>query len=164
MLIRQMNQGEEGAINALALRAYAEFCDDFEDWPAFRSHVAEAASLASIGDLFVAEQEGLVLGVVGLVPPFGPRLPEFKPEWSIVRMLAVDPDCRGRGIGRALTQFCIDFSRDRGWSSIALHTSPIMTVALALYLRMGFHLYCDIAPISGAPYAIYVKKLSIENG
>ena len=159
MIIRKMHLGEKSAINALALRAYHEFQHEFDDWPAFCSHVADTASLADIGDVFVAEREGTVVGVVGLVPPMGPRLPDFRPEWPIIRMLAVDPANRGAGIGRALSQFCIDFARERGWSSIALHTSPIMTVALPLYLRMGFHWHCDIAPISGATYAIYVKLL-----
>ena len=42
---------------------------------------------------------------------------------------------------------------------IALHTSPIMTVALPLYLRMGFVKAYDVPPIFGVPYAVYTKAL-----
>ena len=42
---------------------------------------------------------------------------------------------------------------------IALHTSPIMTVALPMYLRMGFERLRDAPPIRGVYYAVYTKML-----
>ena len=42
---------------------------------------------------------------------------------------------------------------------IALHTSPIMTVALPMYLRMGFAKAYDAPPIFGVAYAVYTKAL-----
>ena len=74
-------------------------------------------------------------------------------------MLVVDPQQRGAGVGRALTQACIDRAERDGSAVIALHTSPIMTVALPLYLRMGFELVRDAPPICGVPYAVYLKAL-----
>ena len=44
-------------------------------------------------------------------------------------------------------------------SAIALHTSPIMTVALPMYLRMGFAKLRDAPPILGVDYAVYTKAL-----
>ena len=40
-----------------------------------------------------------------------------------------------------------------------LHTSPIMTVALPMYLKMGFVKAYDAPPIFGVPYAVYTKAL-----
>jgi len=44
---------------------------------------------------------------------------------------------------------------------IALHTSPIMTVALPMYRRMGFELYYDVPRERGAdPIGVGVKWLT----
>jgi hypothetical protein len=48
--------------------------------------------------------------------------------------------------------------RDRA-AVIALHTSPIMTVALPMYLRMGFVRLRATPPIFGVEYAVYTKML-----
>ena len=66
---------------------------------------------------------------------------------------------RGKGLGHQLTSECIRrATRDRS-PIIALHTSPIMTVALPMYLRMGFAKAYDSPPIFGVPYAVYTKAL-----
>ena len=43
---------------------------------------------------------------------------------------------------------------------IALHTTPIMRVALPMYLRMGFIKLREASEIYGVPYAVYTKSLS----
>ena len=42
---------------------------------------------------------------------------------------------------------------------LALHTSPIMTSALAMYRDMGFVFQRDAPPIYGVPSAVYVLEL-----
>ena len=74
-------------------------------------------------------------------------------------MLVVDPEFRGKGIGRALSKECIARAKRDGSPIIALHTSPIMTVALPMYLRMGFVKAYDAPPIFGVAYAVYTKSL-----
>ena len=74
-------------------------------------------------------------------------------------MLVVDPAARGLGTGRALTEACVARARRDHAPEIALHTSPIMTVALPMYLRMGFVRVRDAPPLFGVPYAIYMKSL-----
>ena len=55
-----------------------------------------------------------------------------------MRLLAVPPECRGRGVGRALMDECVRRAKASGASSLMLHSSDTMESALALYLRMGF--------------------------
>ena len=43
---------------------------------------------------------------------------------------------------------------------IALQTTPIMSVALPMYLRMGFVKLREAPDIYGVPYAVYAKSLS----
>ncbi len=117
------------------------------------------SDMAARAEIIVAEHEGRVIGAVGYVAPSAPKAAHFKPEWPIIRMLVVDPDARGLGAGRALTEACIARARRDRAGEIALHTSSIMTVALPMYLRMGFVRVREAPPLFGVPYAIYVKAL-----
>jgi ribosomal protein S18 acetylase RimI-like enzyme len=55
-----------------------------------------------------------------------------------VRLLAVGPAGRGRGLGRRLMEECIRRSRAAGAPALTLHTTDMMRVAMGLYERMGF--------------------------
>jgi ribosomal protein S18 acetylase RimI-like enzyme len=94
------------------------------------------------------------------VAPAKPKAAFFDPVWPIIRMLAVHPECRGSGVGRILTEECISRARRDRSRVVALHTSPIMTVALPMYIRMGFQLLREAPAIHGVPYAIYLKELA----
>jgi GNAT superfamily N-acetyltransferase len=61
-----------------------------------------------------------------------------------IRLLAVAPSGRGRGVGRALTRACIDAARALGRSAVILHTTRAMQVAWAMYERIGFVRFADI--------------------
>ena len=103
---------------------------------------------------------GQIVGAVAYVGPQQPKPAFFEPAWPIIRMLVVDPSARSKGIGRQLTEECLRRAeRDRS-GVIALHTTPIMTVALPMYLRMGFTRVRDAPDILGVPYAVYVKALA----
>jgi ribosomal protein S18 acetylase RimI-like enzyme len=55
-----------------------------------------------------------------------------------IRLLAVKPECRGNGVGRALTNACIRRAGELGRSQVVLHTTRAMEIAWGLYERMGF--------------------------
>lgn len=57
---------------------------------------------------------------------------------SGIRLLAVSPEHRGRGVGRALTQACIATARVAGRAEVILHTTEAMRVAWRLYATLGF--------------------------
>lgn len=58
-----------------------------------------------------------------------------------------------------LTEACLERARRDHSPIIALHTSPIMSVALPMYLRMGFEKLRDAPDIHGVSYAVYTKSL-----
>jgi GNAT superfamily N-acetyltransferase len=157
--IRDFVAADAAAVNAVALAAFEQYRGEYADWPAFSSSVGAMANLAENGELIVAELDGRIAGAVAY---FGPRVGKpalFDPDWPVIRMLVVDPAARGAGLGRLLTEECIGRARRDGADAIALHTSPIMQVALAMYLRRGFVLLRDSEPIFGVPYRIYLKRL-----
>jgi hypothetical protein len=58
-----------------------------------------------------------------------------------------------------LSEACAARARRDEAPVIALHTSPIMSVALPMYLKMGFVKAHDAPPIFGVTYAVYTKAL-----
>ena len=118
------------------------------------------SGLSGEAELLIAEEGGRIAGAVAYCPPFSqPRADFFEARWPLIRMLVVAPEARGRGIGRSLTEACIERARRDGARSIALHTSPVMEVAMALYLRRGFRLERRVPDRFGVPYAIYLLDL-----
>ncbi len=159
MRIRDYAEADRARVNEVALAAFAQFSALYDDWPAMAAGIGNMASLADKGEIVVAEQDGAIAGAVVYMPPHAPKADYFEPAWPIIRMLVVDPQARGLGAGRALTNECLARARRDGSSVIALHTSPIMGVALPMYLRMGFTKLRDAPPIRGVAYAVYLKQL-----
>jgi ribosomal protein S18 acetylase RimI-like enzyme len=157
--IRNYRPSDADEFNRIAVAAFSQFESSYEDWPAMRAIVAKASGLSDAGEVIVAEADGRLAGAVAYVGPGVAKASFFDPAWPVIRMLVVDPECRGKGIGRALTDECLVRARRDRADVIALHTSPIMSVALPMYLRMGFAKVHDAPPLFGVPYAVYTKAL-----
>jgi ribosomal protein S18 acetylase RimI-like enzyme len=161
--IRPFEPSDAAAVNRVALAAFAEYRGEYEDWDGFIAGVGRMAALAGAGELLVAaprDAPGEVCGAVVYVGPGREKAAPFRREWPVIRMLVVDPAFRGRGIGRALTEACVERAVRDGAPLIALHTSPVMGVALPLYLRMGFAYHGEAPTNRGVPYGVYVKPLA----
>jgi ribosomal protein S18 acetylase RimI-like enzyme len=159
-MLRDYRQDDAEAIVRVALAAFAQFEQDYSDWPMFTANVAKMPELSKTGEIIVAEDGGQIVGAVAYVGPQAPKAAFFDPAWPVIRMLVVDPAARGKGIGRQLTEECLRRAERDQSQVIALHTTPIMTVALPMYLRMGFTRVRDAPDILGVPYAVYVKALA----
>jgi ribosomal protein S18 acetylase RimI-like enzyme len=154
--IRRFAEADRDAVNAVARAAFAQYAGDYQDWPGFIDGIGRMADLARDADLLVAEQDRAIAGAVAHVGPGRPRAAFFPPEWSVIRMLVVDPRRRGQGAGRALVAACLRLARDAGAPAVGLHTSPVMASALRMYEALGFVRDRDLAPIRGVPYGRYV--------
>jgi ribosomal protein S18 acetylase RimI-like enzyme len=158
--IRPFSPADAEAVNAVALAAFAQYEGVYSDWDSLTRSVGAMAGLADQAEIVVAEESGTIVGAVAYVPPgASPRADFFEPTWAIVRMLVVDPSARGRGLGRRLTEACLERARRDGAATLALHTSPAMEAALALYLKMGFDLERPLPDRFGVPYAVYRMEL-----
>lgn len=158
-MLRDYRETDADAIVHVALAAFAEFEPHYSDWPLFTTHVAKMPELAQTGEIIVAEDGGRIVGAVAYVGPKATKPAFFDPAWPVIRMLVVDPAARGKGVGRQLTEECLRRAERDQAGVIALHTTPIMTVALPMYLRMGFVKTGEAPDILGVPYAVYVKAL-----
>jgi ribosomal protein S18 acetylase RimI-like enzyme len=87
----------------------------------------------------VAERDGAIVGAV-LLYPKGAAIPGRGAAalWPEIRLLAVPPAERGRGIGEALVLECVRRARAAGAEALTLHTTDMMRAAVRLYERLGF--------------------------
>ena len=157
--IRDFESSDAEDLNRIAVSAFEQFRDQYQDWPAMRAGLSRTSALSTTGEVIVAEFQNRLAGAVAYFGPNIQKAPFFDQRWPIIRMLVVDPAIRGKGLGHALTAECIARAKRNESPVIALHTSPIMTVALPMYLKMGFVKASDAPPIFGVTYAVYTKAL-----
>src|SRR5262249_49452014 len=97
---------------------------------AYRDDVRDVRRRLGESTLIVAEDAGALVGAVTYYPDAGAESAGGWPRgWAALRLLAVHPAARGRGIGRLLTEECIRRARAAGCPAIALHTTELMAVA-----------------------------------
>jgi ribosomal protein S18 acetylase RimI-like enzyme len=127
--------------------AYAEYEPSFPaaNWAPYLKDILDLEGRADASDLLIAERDGELVGCVSYFRPgskmsypsdsFSESWPE---EWSAFRLLAVDPAARSLGVGRLLTDACLERARQDGAPALGLHTTAPMTIARAMYERLGF--------------------------
>jgi GNAT superfamily N-acetyltransferase len=157
--LRDYESADAEDLNRITVSAFDQFRDRYDDWPAMLAGLSKTSALGASGEVIIAELQHKPAGAVAYFGPKSQKAAFFDQRWPIIRMLVVDPAFRGKGIGRALSDECIARAKRDGSPIIALHTSPIMSVALPMYLRMGFVKAYDAPPIFGVAYAVYTKAL-----
>ena len=141
-IIRDARPGERAAVRQLTLQAYAEFESimDPTSWAELDGAIRGALASDAAANCIVAEDGGRLIGSVMLYPAKADAYGDLTravdcPE---VRLVAVAPEARGRGVARALMEECIRRARAWGAAYLGLHTSRSLRAAMALYARMGF--------------------------
>ncbi len=101
----------------------------------YRREVLERA-----GTVLVASEDGRVVGATILLHRGSPLSDLAGPDEAEFRLLAVDPQSRGRGIGNALVQACIERAAQAPLEArrLVLWTQPRMKAAQRLYEKLGF--------------------------
>ncbi|MFF2994790.1 GNAT family N-acetyltransferase [Streptomyces sp. NPDC057950] len=65
------------------------------------------------------------------------------PGTARLRLLLVEPDARGLGIGDRLVEAVVGFARDGGYRDLVLWTNDVLTAAGRVYRRHGFSLVAE---------------------
>jgi GNAT superfamily N-acetyltransferase len=105
----------------------------------YADELRAADQRADEADLVVAATpDGKLLGTVTFTLPGAPWAEVSRPSEAEFRMLAVAPEHRGKGVGSALAQWCVDRAREQGCTAVALSSLTTMDTAHRMYERMGF--------------------------
>ena len=97
---------------------------------------------------WIAERDGRFLGSVMVV--------EKKKSIAQLRLLIVEPDARGMGIGRRLVDEVIRFAKKTGYKRLQLWTQSELTAARNIYRAAGFKI------IGTEGHESFGKKLNAE--
>jgi DNA-binding MarR family transcriptional regulator/GNAT superfamily N-acetyltransferase len=92
----------------------------------------ERASASPPKDLWVADQNGAIVGSIFVMPSDGIE------SSAQLRMLYVEPSARGQGVGAALVAQAVGFARDNGYARMRLWTHTIQESARRIYAAAGF--------------------------
>ena len=149
MEIRLARPEEHAAVGELTLAAYAPFTAGPRD--SYVATLRDAAGRAEAADVWVAVEDGRLVGTVTDPPPGSPFREVGGDHEGEFRMLAVSPAAQGRGVGDALVRFLLERYRERGYRGVVLSTLAEMTTAHRVYERLGFQRAPDLdwSPLPG---------------
>jgi len=86
--------------------------------------------------VWIAELDGRPVGSVMCVR-------DDAPATARLRLLLVEPEARGHGLGDRLVGAVVDFARDVGYRELVLWTNDVLGAARRIYQRAGFTLVAE---------------------
>lgn len=151
--IREATRDEYSQLGELMVQAYSQL-EGFpgpEENPEYYNilrNVGEFAQKPKVKLIVAVSEEGQVDG--GLVYFGDMRYYGVGGEATLsqkegaFRLLAVNSNIQGKGLGKRLVQACIDQARSEGFEYLMIHSTKYMKIARKMYERMGFERFPEI--------------------
>jgi ribosomal protein S18 acetylase RimI-like enzyme len=121
LIVRKAREEETSSIETVTLAAYEQYAAVKSEahWKRYRKGILYPPNTDVYG---------------GLLKPF---------PWAEIRLLAVAPSHRRKGVANALLEACEKKSRELGCSYLGLHTDHSMEHAIKLYTKRGYVRFPD---------------------
>ena len=145
--IRKASESEYEAIGKLMVAVYSQL----DGFPKPSEQPNYYSMLANVGSLITKPETELLVAVspedwlAGAVVFFGDMqhygsggTATQEKNAAGFRLLAVDPATRGHGVGKLLTNACIQKARDKKRTQMIIHTTMAMQTAWKMYEQIGF--------------------------
>jgi ribosomal protein S18 acetylase RimI-like enzyme len=163
LIYRKANSSDLNKLKALGTESYSEFSKvltlaNWNKMNSFLENDENLTNLIKISTVFVCEKESDIIGMIYLIPSGNPT-ELFKENWSYIRFLGVNTKFRGNGIGKKLTDLCMEYAKETNEKYVALHTSEFMDSARTIYEKRGFRKTKEIEYL-GKKYWIYLYELN----
>jgi GNAT superfamily N-acetyltransferase len=159
LVIREARDDELDDVAALIVDAYAEYAARMspDAWSSYASEIANVRGRMVDSVLLVAELDGRLVGSVTIFAGWRGA----QPGTTGLRLLAVLPESRGEGVGRALMEECVSRAKAAHKERIVLTTTQEMAAIRELTDSMGFirEPGLDHEPAPGVRYQGYALKL-----
>lgn len=122
--------------------AYAPHLENGLRFVGTHQSVTVTAERLASGDAFVAEGDARHVGTVTVrAPRAGSSVSVYRdPDTWSLSQLAVLPEFKGRGLGRALHDVAVQHAIGRGAKVVALDTAAPASGLISLYERWGYRL------------------------
>lgn len=162
MIFREGNIDDLQQCKEVGLLSYSEYAEvlDNENWNKLNQILNNNNAIKTLIDkstLFLCEIDKEVAGVIYFFSSGNPT-DLYPSDVCYIRSLGVIPKYRGLGIGKKLTDMCIEHAKISDEKTIALHTSEFMDIARNMYEKMGFKKQKEVQRL-GKKYWIFTKEL-----
>ena len=162
-IFRNATEDDTEQLRQLGLNSYGQFESILteENWTRLKTNLLAEnlySDLLKKGVCFVCVTAEAVIGMAFLIPNGNPT-EIFPAEYCYLRMVGVHTGFSGKGIGRKLTQLCIDHAKASGEQRMALHTAEFMDSARHIYESVGFIKTRELKQMLGKKYWFYTLEL-----
>ena len=123
----------------------------YKSWQ--KSRLNTKFSLSDGGQIWVAEVNSIVVGMVRLTPKPDPAISELE-------IFYVVPHCRRIGIGKKLLTELTAYAKRKEMKKIMLQTSSTMASAIRLYEKQGFKIVTSEKMLGGL-ISVYTFQMEI---
>ncbi|WP_159467527.1 GNAT family N-acetyltransferase [Dyadobacter sp. 3J3] len=135
--IREIQPEDNAELAQIIRRALEEFKANKPGTVYFDESTDHLSDLFQIENsvYFVAVENSKLLGGAGIFPTEG-----LDPDTIELVKMYLQPDARGKGLGRTLILKCIDYAKFKGYKRIYLETMNELDKAIKAYEKLGFDL------------------------
>lgn len=148
MIIRLCEKSDIPAVGEFYDRVVQDLCEHinypkwvYQEYPS----VDTARAMTAAGSQFICTDRGTIIGAFilnddpqGAYENAAWSRPLNKGSYLVCHTLATEPSLRGKGLGRQIVEYCIDYAKEHGYQAIRLDVVPDNTPAKKLYEKCGF--------------------------